>query len=219
MFYAFRARARARKRARDVSCENSRSCMPSNPEKPEEKEFEEKEPDRPIECGDCKKPIAAHYTELVGKNIVRTSMCADCPILEGHLCGLRGTSEDAKQKSDGTGLACGNCGTTLEALRVGAPLGCSTCYEVFEEFIIKELLTTEKIPSRLSAAKKTQALHFGRIQGAAQEISSSMRLLALNEALNETLQREDYEQAALLRDQIKALTEDQQQAKGREDAN
>jgi protein arginine kinase activator len=37
-----------------------------------------------------------------------------------------------------------------------------------------------------------------------------MRLLALNEALNETIQREDYEQAALLRDQIKAITDTQQ---------
>ena len=39
------------------------------------------------------------------------------------------------------------------------------------------------------------------------EISPTLRLIALNEALDETLIREDYEQAALLRDQIRALKE------------
>ena len=34
-----------------------------------------------------------------------------------------------------------------------------------------------------------------------------MQLVALHQALHETLSREDYEQAAWLRDQIKALTE------------
>jgi protein arginine kinase activator len=34
----------------------------------------------------------------------------------------------------------------------------------------------------------------------------------LNEALNETLKKEDYEQAAWLRDQIKAITEKTEQS-------
>ncbi len=76
--------------------------------------------------------------------------------------------------------------------------------------IIAELFNLDKIPPRHANAKKTDSLHTGRIPGQTQEISSSMRLLALNEALNETIQREDYEQAAWLRDQIKALTDDQQ---------
>ncbi len=47
----------------------------------------------------------------------------------------------------------------------------------------------------------------GRAPGEKIEISPSLKLIALNEALSETLSREDYEQAAWLRDQIKKLTE------------
>jgi protein arginine kinase activator len=77
--------------------------------------------------------------------------------------------------------------------------------------LIPELASMGKIPMRLISGKRTQTIHIGRGPGQMQEISESMRLLALNEALTETLQREDYEQAALLRDQIKALTDKQQE--------
>ncbi len=43
-----------------------------------------------------------------------------------------------------------------------------------------------------------------------QEINPSLRILALNEALNEMLKSEKYEQAAWLRDQIKALTDERE---------
>lgn len=174
---------------------------------PEEEE-EEKLPERPLECSDCKKPISTLYSEIVGSSTTQTCMCSDCPVLEKHLFGIRNVSGPEGIKTENlTGLACGNCGTTLDALRMGAMLGCSVCYEVFEEIIITELLAIERMPPRLATVKRSESLHIGRIQGQPPEISSSMRLLALNEALSETLKREDYEQAAMLRDQIKALTE------------
>lgn len=176
---------------------------------PSPEDEEENLPDRPLECSDCKKPIANQYTEIIGSSITHTCMCSDCPVLERRLFGLRAEGAGDYRTEGGTGLACGSCGTTLEALRVGTALGCSSCYEVFEEMIITELFNIDKIPPRLANAKKSDSLHIGRIPGQTQEISSSMRLLALNEALNETIQREDYEQAAWLRDQIKALTDDQ----------
>jgi protein arginine kinase activator len=163
-------------------------------------------PDRPLECSECKKPISTHYTEIVGEAISHTGMCSDCPVLQRRLFGTPSGLE-GHQLDSATGVACGNCGTTLEAVRMGASLGCSTCYEVFEEALLQELRSMGKIPLRLAAIKKSQPLYMGRPAGQAQEISSSMRLLALSEALNETLKREDYEQAAWLRDQINALTD------------
>lgn len=165
-------------------------------------------PDRPIECCECRKEIAAIYTEIVGNVITRTSMCADCPELKKRLHGstLHGAATAADEAA--AGLACGNCGTTLESLRVGLPVGCSECYDVFNDVLLGELIASGKIPERLTSVKKSLPIHIGRVLGQVQEMNPSLRLLALNEALNETLKREDYEQAALLRDQIKALTED-----------
>jgi protein arginine kinase activator len=175
-------------------------------EEPEEK-APDKMPERPLECGECKKPIAVQYTEIVGNSITQTCMCKDCPELQRRLHGMPVIKTEEGIVDAGTGLACGNCGTTLEALRVGASLGCSECYEVFEDLILPEMLAAGKLPPRLGTAKKNVPVHIGRSPGESQELNPSLRLLALNEALNETLKKEDYEQAAWLRDQIKALTE------------
>jgi protein arginine kinase activator len=173
-----------------------------------EDKIEEKLPDRPLECSECKKPISVDYTEIIGSAITRVCMCSDCPELQRRLRGSQGVHlVTGLSEGNTTGLACGNCGTTLEALRVGNPLGCSECYEVFDDVLIGEMLASEKIPVRITTTKKSIPIHIGRAPGEALEMNPSLRLLALNEALNETLKREDYEQAAWLRDQIKALTD------------
>lgn len=167
---------------------------------------EKEPPDRPLECSECKKPIAFRYTEIVGNHSIECSMCADCPVLQRRLHKASALAAH-KEGEITTGLACGNCGTTLESLRVGLPVGCSACYEVFDDVLLNEIIASEKIPPRMATTKKSIPIHIGRAPGESQEINPTLRLLALNEALNETLKREDYEQAAWLRDQIKALTE------------
>lgn len=136
--------------------------------------------------------------------MTRTVMCADCPHLERRLFG-RIRKEGISESHGELALACGNCGTTLEAIRTGHPLGCSACYTVFADTLIDTLLKEGRISRHLTSNKKTQPLHIGRAPGEVTEISPTLRLIALNEALDEMLIREDYEQAALLRDQIKAL--------------
>ncbi|MBA2727400.1 MAG: UvrB/UvrC motif-containing protein [Parachlamydiaceae bacterium] len=187
--------------------ENPDNTLPEDDSTPHEAKI----PDRPLECTDCKKPVAVNYTEIVGPVSIHTCMCTDCPVLKRKLYGLPSSSSGDLLIEGRTGLACGNCGTTLDSVHVGSPLGCNVCYEIFDEMLIPELASMGKIPLRLVSGKRTQTIHIGRGPGQMQEISSSMRLLALNEALTETLQREDYEQAALLRDQIKALTDKQQE--------
>ncbi len=175
--------------------------------------FEKKDkqyPDRPLECGECKKPIAIRYTEIVGDSITNTSMCADCPELQLRLHGTHPRDLVANQTGTIAGLACGNCGTTLEEVKRGHRLGCSECYTVFEDILLLEIQKANCLPPRISPTKKSLPIHIGRSQGEKIAISPSSRLLALNEALKETISREDYEQAAWLRDQIKALTENHQ---------
>jgi protein arginine kinase activator len=172
-------------------------------EKNDDKHF----PDRPLECGECKKPIAVRYTEIVGNTITHTSMCADCPELQRRLHGTSPQELVASQTGVVTGLACGTCGTTLEEVKRGHPVGCQECYAVFEDVLLMEMQTAHHLSPKISLTKKGPPLHIGRAPGESLTISPSSRLLALNEALKETLSREDYEQAAWLRDQIKALTD------------
>lgn len=164
-------------------------------------------PDRPLECGECKKPIAIRYTEIVGETISNTSMCADCPELQRRLHGTSPKELVANQTGSPADLECGNCGTTLEEVKRGHRLGCAECYTVFEDILLMEMQAANRLSPRLNLNKKN--LHIGRSPGETLAINLSSRLSALNEALKETLSHEDYEQAAWLRDQIRALTENE----------
>lgn len=173
-------------------------------------EIQEQAPERPLECSECRRPIAVIYTEIVKDVMTHTAMCAECPVLRHRLNGIPHSEHTRDKKEGGAGLACGNCGTTLESIRVGTPLGCEVCYEVFDDVLIPEMMAANKIPTRIATGKKSTPVNIGRTPGQSQEINPSLRLLALNEALTEMLKSEDYEQAAWLRDQIKALTEKRQ---------
>ena len=174
-------------------------------------EPEDKEPDRPLECGDCKKPISIRYTEAEKGKIIETSMCNDCPHLQKKLKG--GTIIPSIGETLKADLVCGDCGTSLEDLQVGHPLGCSHCYQVFADAIAIELSSRNKIPLTVQNTKKNMTYHFGRVLGEVAEINPSMQLIALNEALNEMLKKEEYEQAALIRDQINAIAKETENKK------
>lgn len=161
-------------------------------------------PDRPLDCSECKKPVAVCYIEIVGEKMTKTVMCADCPHLQRRMYG-KSPQEIGGQELTTTALACGNCGTSLEAIRMGTPFGCAECYEVFADVLIEDLLKEKRVSRHLTSNKRTQPLHIGRAPGEVTEVSPTLQLIALNEALDETLVREDYEQAALLRDQIEQL--------------
>lgn len=167
-------------------------------------------PERPLECSGCKKHIAVRYTEIIGDSVTHTSMCADCPELQKRLHGTSPKEHVQNLAGVGAGLECGNCRTTLEEVKRGHNLGCSECYNVFEDILLPELQAANRLPSRISLVKKSFPVHIGRAPGESLAINPSSRILALNEALTETLKKEDYEQAASLRDQIRELMKKQE---------
>lgn len=163
--------------------------------------------ERPLECSECRKPISVRYTEVVVGSLATICMCAECPQLHKRLFGMPSNADEGAHGE--TGLVCGDCGTSLANIRMGSLLGCSHCYEIFGEAVIHELRVVHALPGPLSGSgqKMVSNIHVGRAPGELSEISPTTRLIALNQALIETLHREDYEQAALLRDQIRTLTE------------
>lgn len=161
--------------------------------------------ERPIECSQCKRPAKILYKEILEDTINCTQMCADCPVLQTKLHGeARNTDNKAGQ------ICCNSCGTSLESVQTGQPVGCSECYVVFNDSLVEEVIAAGAIPPALQkklADHRSQAIHIGKSPDQIVDITLSSRLTSLNEALNDALKRENYEQAALLRDQIKNLTE------------
>ncbi len=168
--------------------------------------------ERPLECTECRRPIKVCYTEIVGKAVTKVGHCEECPVLRRKMQGQAILSSKETEGS-ATSLCCGSCGLVLDDVKMGASLGCPLCYDIFSEQIIHELYQLERLPVRHGVPKKGDLLHVGRVPGEQKEIDPSLKLLVLHQALSETLGREDYEQAALLRDQIRALEEGSKEEK------
>lgn len=160
--------------------------------------------ERPVECSHCKKPIKIIYKEILEHSPSCIEMCEECPIFHQKLSGAPISSTSEKLYRNESGLCCHKCRTTLESVTTGNPLGCSECYAVFADLLIAELKNHDKIPARI---RKTSPLHIGKNPNESATLPSSSRLTALNEALNDALKKENYEQAAWIRDQIKTLKE------------
>ncbi len=168
--------------------------------------------DRPLECTECKKETKVIYTDVSTTELVRMAMCETCPALANRYACMS-TSDGGKKSKEPMGLCCATCRSTLEDIRMGHPLGCAECYEVFCDLLLSELRESLPYSSSSEEVTLTKPIHIGRNPGETTEINPSMRLLALNEALAETLSREDYEQAAWIRDQIQELKNEQQSTK------
>ena len=171
--------------------------------------------ERPLECGHCKKPVTVLYKEITGPTVSCTAMCADCPFLEKKLHGQLSASE-SPYSGQSSSLCCERCRTSLEGVKMGHPLGCSDCYTVFSEILVQELAATHQIPAHLqkmATSTKNPSLHLGHAPTECALLPPSHRLTTLNEALNEALKIENYEQAAWIRDQIKTLTEKSDEGK------
>jgi len=94
--------------------------------------------------------------------------------------------------------ACPGCGLTLEEFRRRGRLGCSACYETFQEHI-SDLL--ERVHG------STQ--HIGRLPGVSEaEWNRTQDLAELRQELEVAIREEAYESAAQLRDKILTLETD-----------
>lgn len=166
--------------------------------------------DRPLECSQCKKCISIIYKEITNGSIETSHMCEQCPILKKKLHGEEVSSPGLKWADGTQGLSCMGCGTSLDTFHLDNHLGCSECYHIFEQLITETLKTEDLIPKKMKDVLKKNKqcqLHVGKTPHEELTPLVSTQMTDLNEALSEALKKENYEQAASLRDQIKQLKE------------
>lgn len=97
----------------------------------------------------------------------------------------------------GDALACPGCGMAWPQFRETNKLGCARCYQIFR-VQIRPLLERFQI----------RASHIGRLPGdSGQQDSRRMETVRLRIALEEAVSREDFEEAARLRDRLRQGSE------------
>lgn len=165
-----------------------------------------------MQCQICKKNEATiHLTEIVDGARSETHICQSCAHEEGiiiknqmpinELLNNLLASQPADEEISGSlGLAkdCPDCGFTLDHFKKEALLGCPNDYEVFGKELRPLIQKAQdnnvghcgKIPSKVPVANKNK-----------------IELANLQKELEISVQKEDYEQAAKLRDKINVLKE------------
>jgi protein arginine kinase activator len=155
-------------------------------------------------CCICKeKEASVHLTQISGDKMQKVDLCEECAKTKGVndptgfsladlLMGL-GASAEIEQAAGGTELKCSRCGFTQADFKKAGRLGCAECYNTFKEALESLLKTMHK--GTRHAGKVPEALR--------QDHDLAERLKVLQKRLAKAIDDEDFEEAAILRDEIK----------------
>jgi len=157
-------------------------------------------------CDQCKERDAVvHLTQIVEAEVTQLHLCEKCAAAKGiettvampkHPLGdfLHAVQQQASPAL-GDQVRCAYCQTSLRDFRATGRLGCAQCYSAFEG-ALRELLR------RVHGAAK----HRGReYVPPAVAVTATSALDALRQRLQQAVASEEFEMAAQLRDQIRAL--------------
>jgi len=159
-------------------------------------------------CSICKEKTATvHLTQIVGDKMQKLDLCEDCAKAKGIndptsfgladldlVLGL-GASQQIEQAAGGVELKCPRCGFTQADFKKSGRLGCPECYQTFAEGLAGLLKTMHK--GTRHVGKAPEALRQSR--------DLSDRMKTLQNKLAKAIKDEDFEQAAILRDEIKQM--------------
>jgi len=155
-------------------------------------------------CCICKeKEATVHLAQIAGEKMQKVDLCEECAKSKGVndptgfsladlLLGL-GASQEIEQASGGNELRCPRCGFSQADFKKAGRLGCAECYRTFSEALAGLLKTMHK--GTRHVGKVPEFLRQGR--------DLSDRLKTLQKKLAKAIDSEDFEQAAVLRDEIK----------------
>ncbi|HCJ12165.1 MAG: hypothetical protein A2Y14_05810 [Verrucomicrobia bacterium GWF2_51_19] len=151
-----------------------------------------------LQCAICGKPAKVFVSMVTNWSLMKVCYCAkhaaESGVLDADAYALIENNEQA-QKEMLAGLFCKRCGYTQQDLQKQGKFGCPSCYDSFDPLLRGMLQQTH----RLSA-------HTGKIPSFHVEPKEiQLRLSKLEVQMQEAIVKEQYEKAALLRDEIKTL--------------
>jgi len=160
----------------------------------------------PIPCDVCGQEATVHLTQIVNHKVHKVDLCEACAKAKGladadciSLADLLAKSQfvDESTGGNGKGPACEACGFTPADFKRTGRLGCGRCYGQFRGLL-----------APLLAGMHRGAQHRGKVpEQVLARVSRAEREAALEQALATAIREERYEDAALLRDEIRQARE------------
>jgi protein arginine kinase activator len=163
-----------------------------------------------MKCDACQENVATvHLTEIVNKKKKELHLCEECAREKGVSVKAQFLPSPAAEPAEASekpviaregeaNLACPVCGLTFAEFRASGRLGCANDYLAFKKGLVPLL---EKIHGREVEHKGKVPAHIG------ERLERQKKVADLRQALNQAIQKEEYEKAAELRDRIYELEE------------
>lgn len=152
-------------------------------------------------CTECKKNTATvFYEETINPKTTELALCPDCAKKHGLLSGSSLFSglfniPFSVPKAPSSGKKCSLCASDETNFIKDGKVSCPVCYEVFAEELERAI---KRIHGNVS--------HIGRSPAKYKKINDKKRMLDdLKRRLEEAVKKEEYENAALIRDKIRDI--------------
>jgi protein arginine kinase activator len=160
-----------------------------------------------MQCDVCQQSNATIFlTQVVEGKVQKVNLCQGCAQNKGVTDStgfnlaelLKGVGKESVQTNSSRGLMCPNCGFSQSDFKKSGRLGCSECYGVFHE----------SLEGLLKAMHKGVS-HTGKRPGqppqTARRADYSGQIDLLRKRLSASVEAENYEEAAQLRDELRQL--------------
>lgn len=165
-------------------------------------------------CDECQKePACVHITKIINQQKIEKHLCEQCAQKSGEIIGKSvnnvlgskfslhdflkemfnySVPENARQMLE---PVCSTCGLSYSEFSRSGKFGCSTCYQAFAGQLEPLIRRIHGTAAHTGKAPKRGGVFF----------SIKQRITHLRKELAECVSKEEYEQAAELRDEIKLL--------------
>ena len=163
-----------------------------------------------MKCDMCHANEATvHLTEIINNNVSKLHLCEGCAKeksqeMEEHfgladllsgLADLAPIVEEKERKISEPGVRCSSCGFSFQNFRKMGRLGCPKCYVTFKNHL-----------SPLFRKIHGSDTHVGKMPSRKEAVQDKVMLLEdLKTALDRAIKQEEFEEAARLRDRIRAM--------------
>lgn len=156
-----------------------------------------------------KNDATVHLTEIINNKVTKLHLCEQCAReksaeMEEHfgladllsgLADLVPVMDEKEKVAQETGLKCPSCGFTFQNFRKMGRLGCPKCYDTFK-------IQLSPLLKKIHGSDT----HIGKMPVKKEVIRNKQALLSdLKAKLEAAIRAEEFEEAARLRDRIRAL--------------
>lgn len=187
-------------------------------------------------CERCKiREANIQYTEVINGVKTEHNFCAQCAkeldfgqysaIFDGEfplgklLSGLLGAEMTSQKQDRRQQVVCPTCSTTYEEFVENSCFGCADCYGVFDVLIndnIKQLQGSDCHKGKHPLYQTDQLPEDMKTGKTAVYSTVEEEIRSIDIRLKDALRREEYETAAMCRDQIRELKEGKSEKEGKE---